>query len=64
MTPQLVSLPHSDNTNNNLSNDSRRSGFSVNKPISKFTPKNQQKFAKSFDKKENTFKDKNLVFSY
>jgi hypothetical protein len=34
------------NTNNNLSNDSRRSGFSVNKPTSKFTPRNQQKFAK------------------
>jgi hypothetical protein len=34
------------NTNNNLSNDSRRSGFSVNKPTSKFTPRNQQTFAK------------------
>ena len=43
-----------------MSNDSKRSGFSVNKPISKFTPRNQQKFAKGrdSDKKENTSKDK------
>ena len=49
------------NTNNNLSNHSRFSGFSVNKPTSKFTPRNQQKFAKGreSEKKENTFKDKN-----
>jgi hypothetical protein len=44
-----------------LSNDSRFSGFSVNKPTSKFTTRYQQKFAKGrdSDKKENTFKDKN-----
>jgi hypothetical protein len=42
------------NTNNNLSNNSRRSGFSVSKPTSKFTPRYQQKFAKGrdSDKKE------------
>jgi hypothetical protein len=58
-TPRY-SVNNNMNTNNNLSNDSRRSGFSVNKPTSKFTPRNQQKFAKGrdFDKKETTFKDK------
>ena len=48
------------NTNNNLSNNSRRSGFSVNKPTSKFTPRYQQKFAKGrdSDKKEKNLKGK------
>ena len=55
------SVNNNRNTNNNLSNHSRFSGFSVNKPTSKFTPRYQQKFAKGRDsyKKENTFKDKN-----
>jgi macrodomain Ter protein organizer (MatP/YcbG family) len=42
-TPRY-SVNNNMNTNNNLSNDSRRSGFSVNKPTSKFTPRNQQKY--------------------
>ena len=59
-TPRY-SVNNNRNTNNNLSNHSRFSGFSVNKPTSKFTPRYQQKFAKGRDsyKKENTFKDKN-----
>jgi hypothetical protein len=58
-TPRY-SVNNNMNTNNNLSNDSRRSGFSVNKPTSKFTPRYQKKFAKGrdSDKKENNFKDK------
>jgi hypothetical protein len=58
-TPRY-SVNNNMNTNNNLSNDNRRSGFSVNKPTFKFTPRYQQKFAKGrdSDKKENNFKDK------